>query len=299
MRANNRAMSRRPPPTTQKRNPARRFACLAIAGLAALLATNTAVAADPPPVKPVASALPYSYAPANCDFRIDFPSAPLRGKRCDPDDASRCNDVTTYTHVFALDATVDVTVTCNAAEPNMYEHYSGEVMRAALGGMVGKGKLDSFQTSYKQFDDAKQATLIGTGKQGVSDKIYIAQLWIGHKSVFTVEAQMLGQNNQDANDMFAGILKSIRYKDWHLTPPATPASSDKASTVPGTAAPAAATPAPAAAAVATPVAATPPPAGPTMIRMGDAANAPAFAPASTTLIVTPAAQMSPTAEPAK
>ena len=246
-----------------------------------LIVLAPARATEPSPVasaptavaKPVTPALPYTYAPANCDFRIDFPSAPLKGKRCDPDDASRCNDVTTYTHVFALDATVDFTVTCNPAEPNMYEHYGGDVMRATLGGMVGKGKLDDFQTSYKQYDDAKQATLIGTGKQGVSDKIYIAQLWIGRKSVFTVEAQMLGADNDAANDMFAGILKSVRYKDWKLTPAgaATPVPAKAPLVTPAVA--------PAAPAVA--------PAGPSMIRMGDPATAPAFAPASTTLIVTP------------
>jgi hypothetical protein len=192
----------------------------ACAAMTALLFFGTAYAKDKKKDKePVPETPGYHYAPPGCDFRIDFPGEPFQAKRCDPDDSSKCNAVTSFTHVFALDATVNFNVTCNPPEKNMYDHYSGEVMKETLIALVGKGKLDKYETDFQQFPEAKQASLLGTGKSGNSEKIYIAQLWIGHQSVFTVEGELIGEQTDDADKMFADILRSIRYKDWKLSAP--------------------------------------------------------------------------------
>jgi hypothetical protein len=93
--------------------------------------------------------------------------------------------------------------------------------------MLGHNKLDDYRTGFQQFDNvAKQATIMGTGKTGKSGKLYIAQLWIGHQSVFTVEGELIGNQEDDADQMFAAILKSIRHQSWK-SPAEAAAAADK------------------------------------------------------------------------
>ena len=44
---------------------------------------------------------------------------------------------------------------------------------------------------------------------GRTSTIYIAQLWIGKKSAFSVEAEVIGEGVDDADKLFSDILRSI------------------------------------------------------------------------------------------
>ena len=153
------------------------------------------------------------YSPDNCEFQVTLPSEPHKAQRCKPDAPEDCHAVTSFTHVFGLDATVDVRLTCNKAEDQMYERYSGDIMRATLEAMAGKNKLGEYESHYQEHDNAKQAVLIGSGASGNNNKIYMMQLWIGKTSVFTIEGELIGGPHEEADDMFADILKSARQKE--------------------------------------------------------------------------------------
>ncbi len=161
------------------------------------------------------SAATIEYGPPDCDFRVNLPGTPETLQRCDKDNPDRCNALTTYTHVFELQSTVTFTISCNPTDKTAYDHYSGDVMRAALA-RIAKDKLEKFETAFQRYDVAKEAALLGTIKSGGSDGIYVAQLWIGHNSIFTIEGQMLGADREDANKMFVDVLRTMRYKDWPL-----------------------------------------------------------------------------------
>lgn len=162
-----------------------------------------------------AAAGEYAYAPEGCEFRMEFPGDPYQSQRCNPDLPDQCHDVTTYTKVFGMDATLNFHVTCNPAEEGMFDKYTGDVLKVTLEAMVGNNHLDEYQTGYQELDAAKQAVILGIGKTGENEKVYIAQLWIGHKSTFTVEAELIGdQTTETADDMFTNILQSIRHESW-------------------------------------------------------------------------------------
>lgn len=154
----------------------------------------------------------YVFSPEGCEFQVTFPSEPHRVQRCDTDNPESCHTVTNFTHVFGLDATVDIRVTCNKAEPQMYERYSGDVMKTTLEAMVGKNKLDEYESHFNDTGKVKQAALIGAGTSGNSNKIYMAQLWIGQTSVFSIEGELIGGPFEAADNMFSDILKSATLK---------------------------------------------------------------------------------------
>lgn len=159
-----------------------------------------------------AMAEPYTYSPEGCEFTITFPSEPLLGRKCNPDDARQCHEVLSFTKVFDVTATLKIDVVCNPAEPAMYERYSGDVMKTTLIAMAGRGKLDEMETGYNEHENAKMAFLLGSGKKGEQDLIYNGQLWIGKKSIFSLEADITGDYITGADEMFATILQSVNYK---------------------------------------------------------------------------------------
>ncbi len=154
------------------------------------------------------------FKPEGCEFSITFPGEPYETMRCDPDNPQKCIKKTSFTKVFGLDASVNFYVTCNPAEKDMYEHYSGDVMKATLAAMARGNGVEDFEAGFQQTDVAKEAVVLGTGKTGKSEKLYVSQLWIGHKSAFTVEAELIGEALQESDTQFANILRSVTHESW-------------------------------------------------------------------------------------
>ena len=158
------------------------------------------------------------FAPDFCDFEIVFPEAPIVQQKCLPDGG--CFDVNSYTMVYDLQTTVDITVTCNPSTPEAYEQYNEAVMKAALAGMVEDKGLTSHEVRFQTLKDekVKNAALTGTGISGRSEKIYSGQLWIGENSVFTVQAELIGGAHDVADKSFRDILSSIKTKPGKQVP---------------------------------------------------------------------------------
>ncbi len=159
---------------------------------------------------------PARFAPDFCDFEITFPEAPAIAKKCVP--GNQCYDVNSYTMVYDLQTTVDVSVTCNPSTPAAYDKYTQGVMKAALAGMVDERNLSDYDVGFDQQENFKNASLSGTGTTGQSGKIYTAQLWIGKNSVFTVQAELVGTAHPKADEVFRDILASIKTKDGKQLP---------------------------------------------------------------------------------
>lgn len=152
----------------------------------------------------------YTYTPEDCDFRMTFPEKPLYETRCNPENPLQCYQVANFNRVYALDSSVRITATCNPAEEKMLERYSGEVMEFTLEAMA-KDAVSDYQTSFADHGNAKEAILLGArNMQDGTEKIYMAQLWIGKTSILTVEAEVTGGESQDSDSLFINIMKSIR-----------------------------------------------------------------------------------------
>ncbi len=170
---------------------------------------------------------PGRFAPDFCDFEITFPEKPLLAEKCIP--GSQCFNVNSYTMVYDLQTTVDVSVTCTPSTPAAYKQYTDGVMKAALAGMIDDRNLTSHDIKISpDKDNVKSAAITGVGKTGTQDKIYSAQLWIGQNSVFSVQAELIGSAHDVADKSFRDILQSIKRKDGkQIEPPAKPAPAPK------------------------------------------------------------------------
>lgn len=181
--------------------------CLALPAFAAETGMKTTGAA-----KKKNEGTPYVYAPEDCDFQVTFPDTPGTARRCPPG-TNKCYAVTSYTMVFDLHTTIDVSVTCTPSTEANSERYSEKVMRTALQGMVARTGITDYNINFDDSDGIRQATLTGTGSVGRQGKIYTAQIWAGPTSVFTVQAELVGGAHPKADPLFRDILQSMKLKE--------------------------------------------------------------------------------------
>lgn len=156
-----------------------------------------------------AIAADYTFAPKGCEFAMTFPEQPTSAERCDPAAPTQCTHSSVFVKVYGMDSSMRVTATCSPAEDNMLKRYSGDVMRFTLESMA-KGNAKTYETGFNDLGTAKQAILLGsTPNDHDGEDVYMAQLWIGEKSVLTVEGVLTGVQTPDSDSTFTGIMKSI------------------------------------------------------------------------------------------
>lgn len=165
----------------------------------------------------------YTYAPNGCELRIVFPEEPGVSQICDPSDMKKCHERAMYARVLTADSSVRITAICTPAEPGMMERYSGDVMNFTLESMA-KPYVDHVKSGFNEHKFAKQSVVLGNKKQpDGSETIYMAQLWIGQKSVMTIEGVVTGKQSDTADTLFATILKSVHHESQETpAPPASP-----------------------------------------------------------------------------
>ncbi len=152
------------------------------------------------------------YAPEICEFQMVFPGQPHKSKRC-PNGPQNCTDFTSYTMVYDVTTTIEVSVTCVLSTPKQYKSYTEPVIATALKGMVERGNISEHEINTNEDGDVRQGSLLGTAKRGKQHSIYNAQLWIGQNSVMTVESRLTGPEHPEADTIFGEILSSIKKKE--------------------------------------------------------------------------------------
>jgi hypothetical protein len=155
-----------------------------------------------------------------CEFQMTFPEIPASSQICNPNKPKECHHVAVFNKVYALDSAMRITVTCTSAEPGMLERYDQEALQYTLAAIAKPHLDDDGNTGYQDLGAAKQAMIMGSHKMGDgTETIYMAQLWIGKKSVYTIEGEITGSQVPEADTLFAHIMKSAT-----LVPDDKPAS---------------------------------------------------------------------------
>ena len=120
-----------------------------------------------------------------------------------------------FTQTFGLDATIDFKVICNPISEDIRAKYSDEVIGATLETMTEEHVVQRFETNIHEGDGFKLAGIVGRGQKGMMETMYLAQLWIGDKSAMSLQAEMSGENSEEADKMFTNILQSVYHKESH------------------------------------------------------------------------------------
>lgn len=153
------------------------------------------------------------YEPEYCDFFAAFPSEPMRSRRCEIEDPSRCYDLVSYTKVIEMTSTVKAEIVCNPLPAEAFEAYTQDVMKKTVEAMAMGEVMQGFEPNVREEANFKQAGMIGRGRAGVGDTIFVAQLWVGRNSIMAVQAEIMGDPSETAEKHFAEILGGIGYRE--------------------------------------------------------------------------------------
>lgn len=176
-----------------------------------------------------AQAEPFVYAPENCDMRVGFPEKPFIEKKCVTHaDKQECTDVVTYKKVVPPEASVTFRITCVEYPKSELETYTPEIVEKTLNKLLKDQGLEAYDIQSETVDNMQRSTSmsIGTNDDGVA-YMYSGQIWIGEKSLFTLEANMKGPQEKSVEETFVSILRETYPKDLKIEDTKNDTKADK------------------------------------------------------------------------
>lgn len=173
-----------------------------------------------------ALAAPFTYGPDNCEFQITFPEKPFIEKKCGQNVAD-CAEVVTFTKAVGAASSTHFRVTCNPLEPKDIEKYTPEIIAETLNQLVKSNNLIPYTSQSADENGYKSATTVSLAERDGKTVIYNGQIWIGKKSMFTIEAEMLGPKSDEVEKTFVDIMRNTYPKDRPPTPPAPKVDAEK------------------------------------------------------------------------
>lgn len=165
-----------------------------------------------------AQAEPFVYAPENCDMRVGFPERPIIEKKCVTHaEKQECTDVVTYKKIIPPHSSVTFRVTCVEYPKAELETYTPEIVEKTLNKLLKDQGLEPFDIQSETVDNIQRSTSmsIGTDDEGTA-YMYSGQIWIGDKSLFTLEANMKGPQEKSVEETFVSILRETYPKDLKI-----------------------------------------------------------------------------------
>jgi hypothetical protein len=169
---------------------------------------------------------PFTYGPDSCEFQITFPEKPYIETKCAAGGTS-CTEVATYTKVVGAGSSTNFRVTCNPITPDEVSKYTPTILEETLKQMMKIASLTPYDIKSGADDGYKNATALSLSEKDGKAFIYSGQIWTGQTSMFTIEAEMIGEQNDDIQKTFATILKNTYPKHHPPGSKGTPAKEKK------------------------------------------------------------------------
>lgn len=174
-----------------------------------------------------ALAEPFTYAPEGCEFKVTFPEKPYITQKCSSGDEKKCEEVVSYTKVINIDSSVNFRVICSKATAQQIEDYTDEDMRGTVEQMATEASLEPNEAEVVAKDDFKSATIVTIGDRGDREVFYTAQLWVGKKSIMSLEGDMSGPQSEDSDKVFTEVLKNTGPIELPMSKPPKAEPSEK------------------------------------------------------------------------
>lgn len=154
---------------------------------------------------------PFTYGPENCEFQITFPEKPFIEKKC-AENINDCTEVVSYTKAIGAEGSTNFRVTCNPVSADDVEKYTPDIIKETLNQLIKANNMTTFNSEARVKDGYKTASAISLTEKDGKPVIYNGQIWVGKKSMFTIEAEIRGKSDK-VDEVFADILRKTYPKD--------------------------------------------------------------------------------------
>lgn len=159
-----------------------------------------------------AFAEPYTYSPRDCEFQITFPEKPFIETKCSSGDKD-CAEIATYTKAIGIDSSTSFRASCHSITASEQKTYTPEILEETLKQMIKSSGLEAYDSKSGEKDGYRNASAISLAERDGKALVYNGQIWAGKTSMFTLEAEMLGKQNDEIEKTFVDILKKTYPKN--------------------------------------------------------------------------------------
>lgn len=154
----------------------------------------------------------FTYGPEDCEFQITFPEKPFIEKKCGQK-VNDCSVVTTYTKAVGTSASTHFRATCLPLKTDEADKYTPALIEETLRKLVQSNDLIVYDLQNSNHDSYRSSSAISISQRNEKPLVYNAQIWVGKKSIFTIEGEMVGDSNDVIQETFATILRNTYAKD--------------------------------------------------------------------------------------
>ncbi|MFA7275997.1 MAG: hypothetical protein WC043_04275 [Pseudobdellovibrionaceae bacterium] len=167
------------------------------------------------PYAPAVAAEDFVYAPQDCEMQVTFPEKPFFQTKCtQAGDKEICSEIVNFTKVIDATASTNIRVSCYKGDADELKNYSPEVMKETLKQMTLQSlNVEPQDVRASEEGGFKKALSLAIASRNDIPVIYTAQIWIGKTSIFTIESEMLGPQNEEVEKAFATILRNTLPKE--------------------------------------------------------------------------------------
>lgn len=163
-----------------------------------------------------AVAEPFTYTPKDCEFQITFPEKPFTETKCNKDGKTgekSCTDIVSFTKAVGKTSSTNFRISCSSVAPADIAKFTPEIIEATLKEVVKASGYDPLEIHSDEDNGYKNASTISFAVRNDLPVIYNGQIWMGKKSMFTLEAEMRGEPHPEVEKTFAEILRSAHPND--------------------------------------------------------------------------------------
>ena len=144
-----------------------------------------------------------------CDFEITFPETPRIRK------AEDLEIFAEFTKIYDLAHSVRTDVTCKALKPEDRMVLAQDILLQELEKFALETNVRITSSNRSTNDTGEiQTTVVVGHKEGQADSSFVTyQYWLGPSSLFLMEAVKTGANNEEQDNLFFDILRSMQPVD--------------------------------------------------------------------------------------
>lgn len=159
----------------------------------------------------------FKYDSAICDFTMELPEEVIIDEDCskgDDGEEKDCIERFSYTKTIEGSTSIHINFACNNHDINPYDNYNREKMIfTAESFTISQVALDSYNTHFVEHENSKRVYVVGDGKSGLTNMLYIGNVWLGKSSLMSFSAKLVGSSSEATDTLFKTIVATVQHKN--------------------------------------------------------------------------------------
>lgn len=160
--------------------------------------------------------LNYTYSTDFCDFELKLPNEPsISGEGTLPEEYQLKDENFSFIKVFGLDKSLRVSGSCKQLNKEVRTIITETSINQELKAVEADQRLNIISKENKLVTSERLriASLVGQRKATPDTGIFVYQIWVADNSIFTLETEVTGPQDEELDKLFVSILQSFKKKN--------------------------------------------------------------------------------------